>query len=90
MVALIITVPAAVVFSESPMIVAPVVPELTTLHIIVVFEAFAGLTVPKSIKGVIAVAVVGTLVISVTDITVGGGGGAGGRYRNMLPYSLIM
>ena len=67
-VALIVTVPAADAFSVLPLIVAPVVPALTTLHVIVWFVAFAGFTVPVSVSGVPAVAVVGTPVMLVTGL----------------------
>ena len=68
MVALIVTVPSAVVFSESPTIVAPVAPAFATLHVIVLFVAFDGFIVPESINGVITVAVVGTPSILVTGV----------------------
>ena len=65
-VAVTITVPAAVALSVLPEIVAPVVPASFTLHIIAWFEASAGVTVPVSASGVPAVAADGTPVISVT------------------------
>ena len=68
MVALMVAVPTAVVFNVLTLIVAPVVPALTTLHAIVLFVAAAGFTVPVSVSGVRAVAVVGTPVMLVTGI----------------------
>jgi hypothetical protein len=68
-VALTVTVPAAVVFSVLPVIVAPVVPAFWTLHIIGAwFVASDGTTVPVRVRGVPAVAVVGTPVILVTAV----------------------
>ena len=72
MVALTVTVPAAVVLSVLPLMVAPVVPEFHTLHVIVLFVAFEGFTVPVSVSGVPAVAVVGTPVMLVTGMCVVG------------------
>ena len=68
MVALTVTVPADVVFSILPLIVAPVVPAFTTLHIIVLFVAFGGFTLPDKNNGVTACVDVGTSVICVTGI----------------------
>jgi hypothetical protein len=66
------TVPAAVVFNVLPLMVAPVVPALTTIQVIVLLVAVAGLTVPVSASPVPAVAVEGTPVMLVTA-TKGGG-----------------
>ena len=67
-VALTVTVPAAVAFKVLPLMVAPVVPALRTLHVIVLFVALAGVTVPVSVSGVPAVAVAGTPAMFVTCI----------------------
>ena len=67
MVAVTVTVPAPVAESVFPLIVAPVAPASLTLQLIVLFVAFAGATVPESVRPVPAVDVVGTPVISVTD-----------------------
>ena len=64
--ALTITVPAETVLRVFPDIVAPVVPAFWTLHVIVLFVAFDGLTVPVNINGVPAVAADETPVIFVT------------------------
>ena len=66
MAARIVTVPVPIVFSVLPLIHAPVVPVLTTLHVIVLFVAFDGFAVPVSVSGVLAVAVVCTPVMLVT------------------------
>ena len=59
-VARICAVPALVTFRVLPLVIfAPVVPALCTLHVIVLFVALLGLTVPVSVKGVPTVAVVG-------------------------------
>lgn len=64
------TVPAAVPVKVFPEMVAAA--PLTRDHVIVLFVAFAGFTVPVSVSGVPTVAVVGTPVIEVTgtDATV--------------------
>ena len=66
MVALTVAVPAAVALNVLPVIVAPVVPAFRTLHVIVLFVAFVGVTVPVSASGVPAVADVGTPLMFVT------------------------
>ena len=58
MVALTVTVPAAVVWRVFPVMAAPVVPALTTVHAIVLFVTPAGFTVPVSGRAVPAVAAV--------------------------------
>ena len=73
-VAKIVAVPAAVVFNIHPPpegeMVAPVVPALCTLHVMVWLVALLGTTVPVNSNGVPAVAALGTPVMSVTEITV--------------------
>ena len=65
-VALTVTVPAAVVFRLLPLMVAPVFPALATDHTIVLFVALAGFTVPVRVRAVPTVPLVGTPVIPVT------------------------
>ena len=65
-VALTVAVPAAVVFNVDPVTVAPVVPALTRLHVIVLLVALVGLTVPVNARATPAVAVSDTPVIDVT------------------------
>jgi hypothetical protein len=73
MVALMVAVPAAVVLRIlPPVILAPVVPAVTTLHIMVLLVALLGTTVPVNVSGEVAVAVVGIPVMSVTAICAGG------------------
>ena len=50
-VALTVAVPAAVVFRVLPLMVAPVVPALNTLHVMVLLVALLGATVPLSVSG---------------------------------------
>lgn len=69
MVALTVTVPVAVVLSLlCPVIVAPVVPAVTTVHVMVLFVALFGATVPVNVSGTPTVAWFGTLVMLVTEI----------------------
>ena len=58
--------PAAVVVSVLPLILAPVVPALATLHVIVLLVALEGSTIPVRVSGVPAVALVGMPVMFVT------------------------
>ena len=67
-VAFTLTVPTAVVVKVLPLIVAPVVPALSTVHTIVLFVAFDGLTVAVNANGTPAVAVAGTSVMLDTGI----------------------
>ena len=66
MVAVTVNVPEPVVFNVLPVMVAPVVPAFFTLQVMVLLVALAGVTVPVSVSGVPAVAVVATPVMSVT------------------------
>lgn len=68
MVALTVTVPALVVLSVLPLILAPVPPALCTLHVMAWFVAFIGTVLPDRLSGTPTVAVVGTPVIFVTGI----------------------
>ena len=68
MVAVTVTVPAAVVFKVLPEMVAPVAPADFTLQTMVLLVASVGATVPVSVSGVPAVAVVGTPVMPVTAL----------------------
>ena len=70
MVAITVTVPEAVVLREDvPLMVAPVVPASTTVQeVIVLLLAFAGVAVPLRLREIVAVALLGPLVISVTGI----------------------
>ena len=71
-VAVIVAVPAAVVFKILPLVMlAPVVPAFSTLHTIVWLVALFGTTVPIKVRGSVAVADVGIPVISVTGICSG-------------------
>jgi hypothetical protein len=63
MVAVTVTVPAAVVFRVFPLIVAPVVPALLTVHVMLLLVASMGETEPVRVRGVLAVPAVGTSVI---------------------------
>jgi hypothetical protein len=65
-VAVIVTIPGAVVSIMLPSIVAPVVPAFKTLHTIVLFVAVKGEITPERISGVPAVARVGTPDMPVT------------------------
>jgi len=65
MLAVTVTVPAAVVVRVFPLIVALVVPDDFTVHTMVLLVAFAGPTVPERVS-VPTEAVVGTPVIPVT------------------------
>ena len=66
-VALTVTTPDVVVFKIlPPEIEPPAVLGLTTLHVIVLFVAVLGSTVPVSVSGKVAVAAVGTPVMLVT------------------------
>ena len=86
MVAVTVTVPAAVVLRIlPPVIVAPVVPALLTLQVMFLFVAFAGFTVPASVSGVPDVAEDGTPVILVTGTSEGLGVGEGGGVIVTLP-----
>jgi hypothetical protein len=73
-VAVTVAVTAAVVFRTlPPVILAPVVPALLTDHVMVWLVAFEGDTVPVKVKGVPAVADVGTpdmLVTGYNTVTV--------------------
>ena len=71
MVAVTVTVPAAVVFKVLPEMVAPVLPADFTLQTMVLLVALVGATVPVSVSGVPAVAAVGTPVMFVTATNVG-------------------
>jgi len=66
MVAVTVTVPAAVVFRVLPLMYAPVVPALLTVHAMVLLVALEGETVPERVRGVLAVPVVGTPEMLVT------------------------
>ena len=68
--AITVTVPPLVVWSVFPVIVAPVVPGLFTLQIIPWLVALLGNTVPVSVSGMPAVAVVGRSVMLFTGINV--------------------
>ena len=70
MVANMVAVPSAVVLKMLPVMVAPVVPALCTLHVMVWLVALLGTTVPVNSNGVPAVAALGTPVMSVTGIIV--------------------
>ena len=71
MVAKTFTVPSAVVFNWlPPVMVALVVPASDTVHTIVWLVAVVGATVPTSVNGVPAKAVVATPVMPVTDTMV--------------------
>ena len=65
-VAVTVTVPAAVVFSVLPLMYAPVVPALLTDHAMVLLVALEGETVPERVRGVPAVPVVGMPEMLVT------------------------
>jgi hypothetical protein len=67
-VAVTVTVPAAVVFRVLPLKEVPVPPSVLTDQVMVWFVALDGATVPVKVSGVPAVAVVGTPVIFVTGI----------------------
>ena len=67
MVALTVTTPDVVVFKMlPPEIEPPAVLGVTTLHVMVLLVALLGTTVPVSVSGRVAVAVVDTLVMLVT------------------------
>ena len=63
MVAVMVTLPAFVVFRTLPLMFAPVVPALLTNQTIVWLVALLGVTIPLKVKGVPTVAEEGTLVI---------------------------
>ena len=63
MVAVIEILPVPVVFKVLPLIVAPVVPALLTVHTIVLLVALLGVTVLLRVKGVPTVAHEGTPVM---------------------------
>ena len=66
MVAVTVTVPAAVVVRVFPLMVAPVVPALFTDHTIALLVALSGATIPERAMEVPAMPPVGTPVIPVT------------------------
>jgi len=66
MVARMMAVPASVVKSLSSEMVAPVAPGSTTLHSMVLNEAYMGETVPERDSGTPAIAEESTLLISFT------------------------
>jgi len=66
MVAVTVTLPAAVAVSVFPLMVEPVLPALFTDHAIVLLVALSGATVPVRVRGVPAVTLVGTPEIPVT------------------------
>ena len=68
MVALTVTVPALDVYNVLPLIVAPVEPAFTTLHVIVLLVAVVGVTVPVSVNDAPALTVAGTPVMFVTGV----------------------
>jgi hypothetical protein len=55
----------------SPVIIAPVLPESLTLHIISCLVASDGSTIPERVRNVPAIALVGTLMTSVTGTKAG-------------------
>ena len=73
MVAVTVTLPAAVAVSVLPLMAAPVVPALFTDHTIVWLVALAGATVPVRVRELPTVPAVGTPEILVTATKVGSG-----------------